>query len=621
MPKGSSQVLNIDRVLATIAFILLAVALGIIAITPRASGYEITIYDAYPFYLWLFLAAAIACGIGILVRGAFAEGKPKWEVAGLSIVIFANSVFLLLFEFRGYALYGRGDTLTHLGHIIDIVNTGHIGAGNFYPIEHILGVGLIEVVGISLENIPSLFFVLFSGIYLINMCLLARSLSNRAGQVLLMAALASVLMYSYYHVTIHPCFLALFMLPSLFYLFHKRGQALSNQLQITVLLLVVAFLIVFFHPITALFTVIIFLAFGLAHAFYQRFLSSKPSDVNQYRTVGANPFRISLIMFIIFFIWYFSFSAIQRNFRAAYEWLAYEIGTPLAAAEIGRVAELGLTPFQAVKLFMDMYGALCLLMLISMIALVYVARKIISRRHEVGFMEFAYAIGFIIASFVGALELFGAWGENMSLFRVARFPMLMGTILSGLVFYKFIEGNSMTNIINRRSFRRLGLMIVMSVTIIAMATLSMGTVYNSPKTYRTNAQVTEMEIVGTEWFAKTKNPNILTVLAYDPMQLYRFEDYNFGRDSSPFTRARISSTLPSHFGYNEYRHIAEGFDFQERYIVIFERDKVYALYYPENVRPNVPQWTEEDFAKLSADSTVSQIYTNGELEVWKIEGR
>jgi len=68
---------RIDKLLSIAAFIFITSALYIIAITPPATGYELSIYSAYPSYFWFFIIASSACGIGILIHQAFAEEKSN----------------------------------------------------------------------------------------------------------------------------------------------------------------------------------------------------------------------------------------------------------------------------------------------------------------------------------------------------------------------------------------------------------------------------------------------------------------------------------------------------------------------------------------------------------------
>jgi len=485
----------------------------------------------YPFTpLTLF---AISCGIIILVHQAFTEEKSKWWIVGLLAILFANSIFLLLPEFRGYAFYGRGDTPTHLGYIKDILATGHIGEGNFYPIEHVLATTLIQVTNFDRTNIPSLFFVLFSGVYILNILLLAKIITNQWRHALLPVVFASPLVYSFFHVNIHPNIFALFMLPLLLYFYHRREQFLHEKLGNTLLLLLLILSITFFHPVIALFSIIVFLVFGFLYMLYSSVLTQKKLQDNDYQTIiGKDSIKVSVIISMVFFIWYFSYSSICGSFKRVFNWLIYQIGTPLAERQLELLAEADLTPLQTVKLFINRYGAIFLMLSVSIICLIFVFHRSLSKRHNVESVNFVYAAQFIAALLLGVVMLFGYFIEYNPV-RVARFPLLMGTILSGLVVYSAFKRYIRKNQNERNSLSwPLTLKVFIIAAIIVMATLSLGSVYKSPRTCNANHQITQMEIVGTRWFEKSKKVDIPVVVNSSKI-LHRFEDYNFGIDSSP----------------------------------------------------------------------------------------
>jgi len=132
-----------------------------------------------------------------------------------------------------------------------------------------------------------------------------------------------------------------------------------------------------------------------------------------------------------------------------------------------------------------------------------------------------------------------------------------------------------------------------------------------------NAQVTWMEVKGTEWFETSRDADIPAILNL-PNSLFRFQAYHIGFESSQSIKTKVDSKcLPIHFGYIKHKSASQALDFSERYGL----DKVTPLFFSENVRSKVHQWTKADFAKLKADQTVIQIYVNGEFEVWRVYGK
>lgn len=130
---------RVIKIVAIIAFIFIISALTIIAKIPPASGYEISIYEAYPWYFWVFIITSIFMGQIILVRSALSSDKSdRLCFFGFLAIITTNIILLFMPFIRGYATYGRGDVLSHIGHIKDILRTTSFGTDNFYPLDHIL---------------------------------------------------------------------------------------------------------------------------------------------------------------------------------------------------------------------------------------------------------------------------------------------------------------------------------------------------------------------------------------------------------------------------------------------------------------------------------------------------
>ncbi len=636
--KISQKTLNIDKALSAVAFVCLALVSIIIASTPLASGYELVIYEAYPFCFWLAIIFAITCGICILVRQAFAHHRSQWWISGLSIVVFSNMLVLSLPWFRGYAIYGRFDTLTHLGYIKDILSTGHKGEENCYPIIHILGTQLSHITDISLNDIPFAFFLIFFLVYIVNMYLLAKSVSNSFGQVLLVLAFALPLIYGQFHTSMHPSFLSLFMVPCFLYLCHMREKSALYRLRYTVLVIILAFSITFMHPVSTLFTIVILVTLRIAHTIYSRLKNNYyPSELDH--VPRNNVLGIASILFVVFFVWYSSYAIIQRSISSSYEWLVQQTGDPLVETQLEKTTEFGLSATQTIWNAINAYGSAVLLLIISGIAALFVFRNF-NKKNISEPSLFIYAIIFLAVLFAGGLEFFGAWGENRSVLRIARFPLLMGIIISGLVLFGTVMNCTSSFSKERLLLKRKVALVVTGGMIIVMAFLSLGGIYHSERDSVINLQVTYEELSGMSWFAEKRVPYIGTV-AHKGRWLLRFDDYLFGKnEGKEITFRDIQQQvppgpyktlldhenfgeLPSHFGYETYNHLSEAFAYSQvrgsyKYMVFLPVDTVYQEVYPSNTRDNLRQWNSQDFVRLSRDPSVEKLYDNGGFGVWRI---
>jgi len=610
------------KIVAVIAFTFVTLALTIIARTPPASGYEISIYDAYPWYFWVFICIGITCGILILMYQVFTERKSNWWFIGLCIVIFSNAIFLGLPFFRGYFIYPSGDALTHLGTMKDIITTGHIGKDNYYPIVHLLGVSLLTITEISRGAVTSLLFVFWSIMYLLNTYLLGTMVANRRGQALLITAFACPLVFSCFHTLIHPSLLSLFMVPLMLYFYHRREKLPSGQIESTIVLILLAFAITYTHPVTCLFAITVFLAFNISRMLYKQIANRKQFVLPRAPNNGGT-YTISLTMSIVFFMWYFSYAAIQGSFRRVHNFLVYSSEVSLFADQASQLAMAELSVFQTIELFIYRYGAISLYILISFIVVIMVVKWSMNKKTELEPMNLTYGIQFIVALLVSAFSLFALTGEYDPV-RISRFFLLIAPVVSGLVIYRFIADIDKTHqhIINttRRKRKREVFICLTTVLILMVAILSIFNVYGSPRVVRGTWQVSAMEITGAEWFSNCHDNDIVTSTA--GVSVRRFEDLTFGMEYPYNERAKLDrEPIPSHFGYDGNISIAETFDFEDRYLLTCEAGRVAINVIPESARPKAHHYAEDDLAKLTADPAVAQIYSNGEFEAWRVYGK
>ena len=618
----SSDANKVFKIIAIIAFIFIILALTIITKTPPASGYELSIYDAYPLYFWVFICISITCGILILVYQAFTEQKSNWWFIGLCVVIFSNAIFLGLPFFRGYFIYPSGDALTHLGIMKDIITTGYIGKDNYYPIVHLLGVILLKITEISRGAVTSLFFVFWSIMYLLNAYILGTVVANRRGQALLITAFACPLVFSFFHTLIHPSLLSLFIIPLILYFYHRREKLTSGQVESSIVLILLAFVITYTHPVTCIFAIIIFLAFNISRVLYKQIANRKQFVLPRALNTGGN-YTIPLTMFIVFFMWYFFYAAIQGSFRRVHNFLVYGSEVSLFADQTRQLAMAELSTSQTIELFIYRYGAISLYLLISIIAIIMVVKWSISKKTELEPMNLTYGIQFIVALLVSAFSLFALTGEYDPV-RISRFFLLIAPVVNGLVIYRFIDDTDKTHqqTINtiRRKRKREVFICLTTVLILMVAILSIFNVYGSPRVVRENLQVSAMEITGAEWFGNRHDNDIVTATA--GVSVRRFEDLTFGREYPYTEKVKLDrEPIPSHFGYDRNISIAETFDFEDRYLLTCEAGRVNINVIPESARPKAHHYTGDGFAKLTADPAVAQIYANGEFEVWRVYGK
>jgi hypothetical protein len=604
---------QVYKILAAISSVCILFAAIAILVTPPAAGYELSVYNAFPFYFWIVMPLSIICGILLLIVSSFSKDTSYWWLAGLGLVIFSNCILLGLPFFRGYGFWPQGDGLTHIGMMKDIITTNQIGAGNFYPVVHLMGVSLIDITGLSEAAVSNLIFIFWSIVYLTGTYLLATEITNNRGKALIVTACACPMVFSGLLVLIHPSIGSILFMPVLFYFYFKAKKVSTNRNSYILLAVLLGTAIVFMHPVTCIFAVLILATFNIGSTLFRRVLKFKYAyDV--YESMTFNSYNLPSAMFLIFCLWYFSSAAIQGNIRAVYEFLAHANTESLFSQQVGELSASNISTWQTISLIFYKYGAIAIYFALSILALLIILRMVIRSTDQPNESFFTFSLALIVAFGASAFSLWGFTGEFDPL-RVARFPILIAPVLIGLLLAYYYYGRGIVS-----AFRGNILFSILIVLIIGSTVISVFNIYGSTRTVESNLQVTRMQLDGTKWFSTYQNRN--TIVVDVPGDLRRCEDYNFGFETRPFDRAQLYRTIvPTQFGYNLSSSLAENLQLSSAYMLTNKASRINIYLIPENVRMKAHDYGGQGFAHLMMDPTVELIYSNGEFEAWKVSGK
>jgi hypothetical protein len=584
--------------LGQVSFVLLALA--VIILTPPATGYELSIYDAYPTAFWLSIFASIFIGILLIVQsGIKGRGESLYWLFGLFSLLLLYVIILSLPLIRGYVLYGRGngDILSHIGWMKAIAYSGHISGTDYYPVVHILG-SIFNFTGMSFESVAFFMLTLFSLTYFLFVLLLAKTVSSERGQMLFVVAFASPLLFSSFHESIHPSILSAFMIPVLLAVYHRKGT-FHSAIEYSLIAVILLLTFVFFHPFTAIIVAIILVVFGFVNYFTRSFAPG----------LGPEPKVAYLLVTLVvgLYVWLNPFSGISSKMGAVLAAL-FDTSETSMVSHYGDLLEQASLPIsQVIDLFLNQYGYLALYLAASLIALFFVLRSYL--KHEAGKFEFYYAFQFVAASAFTLIMVFGYFIEFEPL-RIARYIIVVVPVLCGLAFYQRFR--SMSAGTGRKALAAFMILLIVSASILAIQGL-----FFSPKIVKANAQLTAMEADGTGWYLGSTEGRI-PLLATD-LKLVRYEAYYYGFDTPGYRgRPQLDTYIPSHFGYDTNTTFARSMNNRTAYMITTEANRLGALVFPETVRPLVHQYLAEDFIRLSHDPSVTKSYTNGECEVWLV---
>ncbi len=627
----------IQKLLCVIGLICLIAILLVIIDTPVADGYSGSIYEAYPASFWIYIVTVFICGTIIVLHHCFiAARKANWWILGTALIVLNNMLFITLPYFRGFQTYGRNDTMSHLGSIQDILINGEIGKENFYPPTHIMGFSFTEILGLPLPSIMYIIIPLFFLVFISGIWLVTRRFTASHHLSLVIFLLSTPLIFGLFHPTIHPSFLSMYLIPYFFSIYHLREQFPAKSWQLTVALLLILIGITFWHPISIIFLMLALLGMWASITFYRRRLSTSANSEKQQFSIQ----NLLLISFTFFFTWYISFSVIEGHIQSGYDFLVNQVGTTLAAQELDALGEANLTFGQSVLLGINRYGGMVLLLgfcaFISCIGLMSILlrkNKGINTR-----MAFIYSIIFLTSIAWTMLEFLGAWGENASVIRVARFALLMGPVCTGYFIYQYFNEPSASIIPAPVSFQRIGKVVVLGLVIVIVFILNFANIYEGDHNYKACAQVTQMELHASEWFGNARQPYIRTT-GFVPRNIRRFEDFNFGSEESMRIMDRrmiveqvaqpghwqilaVKQDLPTHFNYQHRTYLGDVLYYPQmretyQYMYFSKWDKVYPLSFPSHYEVE-REYYMQDFDKVGSDPSTSQIYDNGDTEVWVV---
>jgi len=590
------------KALALLALVCLDVALWILATTPPVAGYEISIYDAYPWYFWLLIWVSIACGISILIHQAFSpDQKSRWWVAGLIIVISTNVIFLLLPLFRGYFITDLADEVSHLGMIKQVLLEGR-ASNNVYPISHILAAEVCDVTGLDARMAMKIIPIFFYLLYMMGLYLLARTMVEKMGTRLLTMALGSVLLFLYFEYLFLPTQLLLCLVPLTLMLLAKK-RTTKDRLAYTVLLIVVLILMPFTHPFGSL-CVVATLLTAVISALVNRFLSRRDQRRSEGGSFPASSVILpAAILFVTFSLWFYHTSVFGKAVMDAYRSIMSGNGRSEASmiAEKGRQGGITLVVF--LKLFINTNGHDLIFMLLSVLAILLVLREWRRSRAAPKADHMFLALLFMFFTLFYAATLVGTFAD-VGQTRTMCWALMASTLLNGVVLHEWAI---------RLNGARLRLCVsLLTLAVLASAVIGLLSVFPSPHIGVPGGQATEMDWNGMEWFLERKTNDETLYLASEFPR--RAPEAIYGWESPKQAAAGAFSRIPPGFGYRDNETLAYAFD-SDRYIVITEFDRAYFIDLWKNVTDMV---TADDFNKLDADPSVNKIYSNGELDIMHV---
>jgi len=286
------------KIISSLCFILIILALTLINNEPT-EGYEISIYTAVSPLVWVFLICSIVGGISITVGQTFPKESTQsnWWLVGF-VIIMANYIIIFLLPIlKGYAFYGTGDPLAHVGYIKDICQTGYINRDNFYPAAHIIVAITTIISDVPYLAIIKFFPAVFSFLYFLFIFFLCKDLMRVEKKVAITVVSCYIPLILGYHTLFTPNGLALLLLPLILHLYFSKTT--EKSFEYTILLVLFLLALPFFHILVAFFLTFVFIVNCVIEFVYVK--SCKNTEIMVNSIPSINPILISSIISITWF--------------------------------------------------------------------------------------------------------------------------------------------------------------------------------------------------------------------------------------------------------------------------------------------------------------------------------
>lgn len=575
--------LNIDtkiKLYVLTAYLFIIAALVYLYLNSPVTGYEVSIYDAIlPFWILIIGAAAI-----IMVLIVYQVSEKHYNYFGYSFIGLLLCVFVILTLpiSRGYYFYGGNDPNSHLLNALQIIATGHFFQ-NYYPGTHIFGSELIMMSGISAEVVMLLIPPVFTLLFIIFTYFLAKEVFGNKSYAMIATAMASIPLFSYYHICVYPHGLSIYLLPVIFYLYFKSIRQPGYRLIFIIILVMQAFV----HIVPTLVVTGCLVCAEILRYVCNRFNGNPRLDLS---------FNPAIISFLVFFAWWSSYSVFDRV-QSAYQWFIGEAQMVPRTEEVEYVSQSG--QGFLIDLYIKMYGNQLVLTIISLIAILIILCYFFRRKE----MEKGIVMSGILLSSAGIYVILFLSGGFMTIGRFfgANYGVWAMPVITAYLFTKKDKGKLMMLLIA-------SLMIILFVG-------SVLSIYRSPWISQPNWHVTYEDSEATSWMKSHKS----SLMAQGVIGA------SWGQIPQSYWSWSSFIYIPEHFGYDINSMFGESI--YKDSLVYFGEERQRQVNHDLILNKSIlsgtwgyPGFNDSDVDRLYNDRSVETIYSNGENKILYVIG-
>lgn len=617
---GDQKYVTIERGVVAASSFCVLLSVAIIHSVEPANGYEIHPFAEFPWFIWISFITPLALSILHVFISLRTRRWSKYLSKTLVLLGLNYALFFAIPAFRGYHLIGRGseDILAHIGHTKYILESGHLMSGNWYPTLHLL-LAPLRSLGVGFGHarlILSLLFLLLFQTYLY--LYVKKAASQRVA--LAAFALATPLYFSKFHWTLHPFMISFFFIPLFLYLLQSHIN--SPNRRSFLLLLVVSVFILFTHPITAVFSLL--MAIGvLIRTNWQ----SSPGFQTRSPIHRMGPILVAVVILGFWLVQFHKFSNyLQRSIVTSIAILTRSSGTSSTGGSDGapNILQQYLFSVKGERGVLDLlataaqtWGAIFILALLCGFALLFFL--LIKRRDCTAFaveISLQSLFGAVIA--VSMILLYFVASDPI---RVSRYAIFFGILLGGLFISQLFgirDGSPVRSSVGV-------VLLVVLLLVVTSGTLSFVSVY------QTHTHLSEQEVEGTQFVLDYRQESGTTVSATTSMKMTFYMTGKDPRKPPGDPEGTTPLFLASEDIWNGYQVDTKplesgmvgtigqlsrnvGSDF---YLITKAPDWKYHLAFDRRVQEYYRLYTKEDVEQQRLDPTTNLVYSNSEFHLWR----
>lgn len=614
VPSGQipSKNTTIVRTAMLVCSILIFTSLAILASTPTASDYEISIYKSVPWTFWITVIAAIAVSQSVIIY-SIGRRHRKWATYAYIAIIATNLIVVSVPLVRHYEFYGRGDVLSHVGYMKDLVTTGHVGTSNQYPSTHILAVFLSLCGDFGLGTVTVTVPQVFTGIFSIWLVVFMRRFLRNESQLFTGLALSCLLVFNsanaqvISYVTLAPNALSFFFFAFAVYAILRSTEPSTGR-TFAVVAAIVVVCIPPFHPLTSLILAVVMI---IAWSLFSKTSHPRYSRIYPQRTSIS---RFIALLSVSYLVWH----SYAHLLVGSLEDVVNSLLVGVQDSEFQRYSSLvGTAHLSITNLLIAALQTYGTFIIMGVAASISVVRVLYIQTHRLRDtsdpMRLARAL-FIVLTITGAFMAFVTYIVPFG--RIFSFALLFGYAVVASEVGTRLAHSSSDDKPRIPPSRRIRIFpIIFTIVLIVLVCMSVFSVFLSPIVRYGNQQVTSSEYNGMSFFFETRNVN-RTIVELGISQ-ERFYDAIEGSDAPRLNIFYGEMTTPvDHFGYDSHDSISESYNSEVYMLITDLGEQFYPSVYGEF--EDLWRFAPSDFEKLESDLNVQHVIATGTLDVYLI---